>query len=81
MTSLPYRSIEAKRPPLIRTHLGIPSDSIAPTVEGIKILANAKVVDEISLGSSDLSQRYFGKPEEFKIRKNDGGVHIKIIMI
>ena len=76
MTSLPYRSIEAKRP-LIRTHFGIPSDSIAPTVEGIKILANAKVVDEISLGSSDLSQRYFGKPEEFKIRKNDGGVPYK----
>ncbi len=35
------------------------------------------MVDEISLGSSDLSQRYFGKPEEFKIRKNDGGVPYK----
>lgn len=76
MYSLPYRSIEAKRP-LIRTHFGIPSDSIVPTVEGIKVLANARVIDEISLGSSDLSQRYFGKPEEFKIRKNDGGVPYK----
>ncbi len=74
--SLTHRHKEAKRP-LIRTHFGIPSNSIYPTVEGIKILANAKVVDEISLGSSDLSQRYFGKPEEFKRRKNDGGVPYK----
>ncbi|NLJ78447.1 MAG: cobalamin B12-binding domain-containing protein [Tissierellia bacterium] len=73
ISSLPCRSIEAKRP-LIRTHFGIPSDSIDPTVEGIEILAEARVVDEISLGSSDLSQRYFGKPEEFRFRKNDGGV-------
>ncbi|HHV39257.1 MAG TPA: cobalamin B12-binding domain-containing protein [Tepidimicrobium sp.] len=76
ISSLPYRAIEAQRP-LIRTHFGIPSDSIGPTVEGIRILADAKVVDEISLGSSDLSQRYFGKPEEFKSRKNDGGVPYK----
>src|SRR5262249_44640951 len=32
------------------------------------------VVDEISLGSSDLSQRYFGDPGAFLGRKNDGGV-------
>ena len=63
--------------PLIRTHFGIPSDSIEPTVEGIEIIAKAKVVDEISLGSSDLSQRYFGKPIEFEGRKNDGGVPYK----
>jgi hypothetical protein len=60
--------------PILRTHFGIPSPSIQPTVEGIERLALARVVDEISLGSSDLSQRYFGKPEEFARRKNDGGV-------
>ena len=76
LSSLPYRYTEAKRP-LIRTHFGIPSDSIEPTVEGIKTLANARVIDEISLGSSDLSQRFFNKPEEFKARKNDGGVPYK----
>ncbi len=74
--SLTYRYEEAGRP-LIRTHFGIPSDSIYPTVEGIKVIADAKVVDEISLGSSDLSQRYFGRPEEFENRKNDGGVPYK----
>ena len=74
--SLIYRHEETKRP-LIRTHFGIPSDSIYPTIEGIKLIAKARVVDEISLGSSDLSQRYFGKPEEFENRKNDGGVPYK----
>lgn len=63
--------------PMLRTHFGIPSDSIEPTVEGIKQIANSRVVDEISLGSSDLSQRYFGKNEMFKNRKNDGGVPYK----
>lgn len=60
--------------PLLRTHFGIPAPTIEPTVAGIKAIAEARVVDEISLGSSDLSQRYFGRPEEFLTRKNDGGV-------
>jgi hypothetical protein len=64
---------EAGRP-LLRTHFGIPAESIGPTVEGIERIAEARVVDEISLGSSDLSQRFFGHPEEFAGRKNDGGV-------
>jgi len=74
--SLTYRHKEAERP-LIRSHFGIPSDSIYPTIEGIEVISRAKVIDEISLGSSDLSQRYFGKPEEFENRKNDGGVPYK----
>ncbi len=60
--------------PLLRTHFGIPAATIAPTVAGIATLAEARVVDEISLGSSDLSQRYFGDPAAFLGRKNDGGV-------
>ncbi|MFO0967250.1 MAG: hypothetical protein U0793_16945 [Gemmataceae bacterium] len=60
--------------PLLRTHFGIPAPAIAPTVDGIKALADAAVVDEISLGSSDLSQRHFGDPAAFAGRKNDGGV-------
>lgn len=63
--------------PMLRTHFGIPAENIEPTVEGIKLIANAQVVDEISLGSSDLSQRYFGKPEYFVNQKNDGGVPYK----
>lgn len=73
---LPTRITESENP-VIRTHFGIPSDTIYPTVEGIKVIADARAVDEISLGSSDLSQRYFGKPEEITGRKNDGGVPYK----
>lgn len=60
--------------PLLRTHFGIPAPTIAPTVEGIAALAEARVIDEVSLGSSDLSQRHFGDPSAFRDCKNDGGV-------
>lgn len=63
--------------PLLRTHFGIPAPTIRPTIEGIRALAEAGAVDEVSLGSSDLSQRYFGQPEAFESRKNDGGVPYK----
>lgn len=63
--------------PVLRSHFGIPADNIQPTVEGIKELAEARVIDEVSLGSSDLSQRYFGHPEMFERMKNDGGVPYK----
>lgn len=63
--------------PVLRSHFGIPAPDIKPTVEGIKELSNARVLDEVSLGSSDLSQRYFGHPEKFLELKNDGGVPYK----
>ena len=73
------KRIEESPIPLLRSHFGIPDNSIEPTVEGIKQIAEARVIDELSLGSSDLSQRYFGYPEMFKERKNDGGVPYKNI--
>ena len=60
--------------PILRTHYGEPGDSIAPTLVGIRQLAEACVIDEISLGSSDLSQRFYNQPHEWINRKNDGGV-------
>lgn len=63
--------------PVLRSHFGIPDKTIKPTVEGIKQLAEARVLDEVSLGSSDLSQRYYGHPEMFEQLKNDGGVPYK----
>jgi hypothetical protein len=60
--------------PILRTHYGEPGDSIAPTVAGIRTIAEARVIDELSLGSSDLSQRYYNEPQEWIGRKNDGGV-------
>ena len=76
MESLVCR-IDESSIPVIRTHFGVPSESIYPTVEGITKIANAKVIDELSLGSSDLSQRYYGHPELFVGKKNDGGVPYK----
>ncbi|MFP4461810.1 MAG: hypothetical protein ACLFQE_06400 [Thermotogota bacterium] len=76
MGSLSHRIKESELP-IIRTHFGIPDETILPTVEGIINLAQMGVVDEISLGSSDLSQRYFDQPEMFKLLKNDGGVPYK----
>lgn len=69
--------IKESRIPVLRSHFGIPAEDIVPTVEGIKELSEARVLDEVSLGSSDLSQRYFGHPEMFEALKNDGGVPYK----
>ena len=63
--------------PVLRSHFGIPDKTIKPTVDGIRQLSEARVLDEVSLGSSDLSQRYFGHPEKFEQLKNDGGVPYK----
>jgi hypothetical protein len=73
LQSLTRRMAESDLP-LIRAHFGVPSDTITPTIEGIEKIALSGAVDEISLGSSDLSQRYFGRPDMFTGRKNDGGV-------
>jgi hypothetical protein len=60
--------------PHILTHFGRPGESIQPTIEGIEEIANARAVDRICLGSSDLSQRYFGRPKLWIGETNDGGV-------
>ncbi len=77
---LPSRIVE-RGSPIIRTHYGVPAKSIEPTVKGIKKIAEERLIDEISLGSSDLSQRYFDNEEMFnKLNnkgKNDGGVPYK----
>ena len=76
MNSLRWRIRESEIP-VIRSHYGVPAETIEPTVIGIAKIAENRVVDEISLGSSDLSQRYYGKPEEFKNQENDGGIPYK----
>jgi hypothetical protein len=71
------RRIQDSSIPLLRSHFGVPAETIQPTIEGIRALADAHVLDEISLGSSDLSQRYYGQHDKFKNKKNDGGVPYK----
>ncbi|MBQ9480052.1 MAG: hypothetical protein IJU71_10930, partial [Selenomonadaceae bacterium] len=78
LQSLTQRMVESDIP-LIRSHFGVPDETIFPTVDGIKRIALNGAIDEWSIGSSDLSQRYYGQPQKFKELKNDGGVPYKDI--
>lgn len=62
----PQRAIERilwKAPlPILRHHFGIPATEIWPTVEGIEQIAEAGVLDVISLGSDQDAQENFFRP-------------------
>jgi methylmalonyl-CoA mutase cobalamin-binding subunit len=78
-TSFPQTTIERirwKAPyPLLRHHFGIPSQTIEPTVEGIAHIAEASVLDVISLGSDQDAQENFFHPLRQNPRsKGAGGV-------
>ena len=61
--------------PIIRHHFGQPADSIEPTVRGIERLAEAGVLDVISLGPDQDAQESFFHPErQDPRRKGAGGV-------
>ncbi|MFI5358869.1 MAG: cobalamin B12-binding domain-containing protein [Halanaerobiales bacterium] len=69
--------LDRKRPyPLIRHHFGLPS--MEETIEGIKEIAEAKVLDIISLGPDQNAQEFFFRPEEMdEDEKGAGGVPIR----
>ncbi len=61
--------------PIIRHHFGIPAKTIEPTVEGIKKIAEAAVLDVISLGPDQDAQENFFHPERQDPKsKGAGGV-------
>ena len=61
--------------PIIRHHFGQPADSIEPTVWGIERLAEAAMLDVISLGPDQDAQENFFHPErQDPKRKGAGGV-------
>ena len=61
--------------PILRHHFGIPADTIEPTVEGIKRIAEARVLDVISLGPDQDAQENFFHPERQDPKsKGAGGV-------
>ncbi len=75
----PQRTVERirwKAPyPLLRHHFGIPAQTIAPTVEGIARIAEAGVLDVISLGADQDAQEHFFHPElQDPKSKGAGGV-------
>lgn len=61
--------------PILRHHFGIPAETIQPTVEGIKKIAEAQVLDVVSLGPDQDAQENFFHPErQDPKRKGAGGV-------
>lgn len=74
--TLPER-IAAKHPfPLLRHHFGLPS--VAETVEGVRRISEAKVVDIISLGPDQNAQEFFFEPHLMdETHKGAGGVPLR----
>ena len=68
--------IQWKAPfPIIRHHFGIPADTIEPTLEGIRQIAEAGVLDVISLGpDQDAQENLFHPEKQDPKRKGAGGV-------
>jgi len=68
--------IQWKAPlPILRHHFGLPADTIQPTVEGIEKIAEARVLDVVSLGpDQDAQQNFFHPERQDPKRKGAGGV-------
>ena len=61
--------------PLFRHHFGLPADSVQPTIDGIRRIAESRVLDVISLGPDQDAQENFFHPErQDDRRKGAGGV-------
>jgi methylmalonyl-CoA mutase cobalamin-binding subunit len=71
------KRLKIKEPyPLIRHHFGLPS--LEKTIEGIKKIADSKVLDIISLGPDQNAQESFFRPKEIdEGNKGAGGVPIR----
>jgi len=65
-------AIESKRPaPLIRHHLGLPS--LKDTVEAARIIAQARVLDILSIAPDQNAQEYFFNPTKMDNRLSGSG--------
>jgi methylmalonyl-CoA mutase cobalamin-binding subunit len=61
--------------PLLRHHFGIPAESIEPTVAGIERIAEAKVLDVVSLGADqDAQENFFRRDLQNPRSRGAGGV-------
>ena len=69
--------LKSKQPyPLLRHHFGLPS--YTQTLEGVKKIADSKVLDVISLGIDQNTQQYFFSPEKRNPEMDGaGGVPVK----
>ncbi len=69
--------IEQKAPyPLLRHHFGLPS--VAQTVAGIETIADAEILDIISVGPDQNAQEHFFNPEQMDpLQDGSGGVPLR----
>ncbi len=73
---------ERESRPIIRAHIGIAADSIEPTVEGVRKLADAQCLEIVSLAPDQPAQEYLakfvrGEEDPSKYLKGQGGVPIR----
>ncbi len=59
--------------PVLRHHFGLPAPTIEPTVRGIEQIAEARVLDVISLGPDQDAQENFFHPERIEPRRKGAG--------
>ncbi|MBN1584484.1 MAG: cobalamin-dependent protein [Anaerolineae bacterium] len=59
--------------PVLRHHFGLPAQTIKPTVRGIERIADARVLDVISLGPDQDAQAHFFRPERIDPRRVGAG--------
>lgn len=59
--------------PVLRHHFGLPAPTIEPTVEGIARIAEAGVLDVVSLGADQDAQENFFHPERIDPRRTGAG--------
>jgi len=59
--------------PLLRHHFGLPAQTVEPTVRGIERIAEAQVLDVISLGPDQDAQENLFHPERIDLRRAGAG--------
>ena len=59
--------------PVLRHHFGLPALTIEPTVRGIEQIAEAQVLDVVSLGADQDAQENFFHPERADFRRKGAG--------
>jgi hypothetical protein len=62
LDNLPILNEQGMRMPLLRHHFGLPS--MKDTVEGIKTISDAEVIDVISIAPDQNAQEFFFRPEQ-----------------
>ncbi|MFX0168276.1 MAG: cobalamin B12-binding domain-containing protein [Candidatus Hodarchaeota archaeon] len=70
------RLAQRKPWPVIRHHFGLPN--LEETIKGVRVIAEAKCLDIISIGPDQNAQQYFFRPNEMQARlEGAGGVPIR----